>query len=97
MQKWHDGLPAAAEDVDERGRRDHPRLAAANRPPVRVAGRRPPQQLASPDEPWLAVLEHERAVGEIRQHAAVQPALGAVEALVVKSPVDRVRSDAFGM
>ena len=67
--------------------------------PHAVARRRPAQQLLVEHEVRLAVLEHERAVGELLQPSVVQPPglRARVDPLVVQPCVDRVRSAAAGV
>ena len=65
MQERDGAAPTAPQDLDERRRRD--RRGAARRPrhAVRVAGRRPAQQLVAVHQPRLAVAQDERAVRQV--------------------------------
>jgi hypothetical protein len=81
MEERHGPLPAAAEHLDERRRRDHRRLPGQP-PALRVARRRPAPQRSAPDEPGLAVDDDEDAVREIGRRQLM--ALG--EPLLVQLP-----------
>jgi hypothetical protein len=92
VEQRHDRLPAGAQHLDERRRRDQPCCASPPRARIDIAGRRVPEQPVAADEPRLLVDQHERAVGQPFQ-ARLVVALGAAvrEPLPVQARVDDVR------
>ncbi len=100
MQQWHGRLPVGAQCRNERRWRDQRRLLSVRSPPpIRVARRRPADQLGTEDEPWLASAQHERSVGKLVQRRTVVklPSRAQIDALVVELFVDRVCADLTGV
>ena len=100
MEQRHKGLPAGAQDHDERGRREHQRLHAGG--PLhacQVARRRPLEKLGAEHEPRLVVLDDEGAVGKLVEPCFVAE-LGAaceIDAFAVQLRIDRICSDLAGV
>lgn len=80
VEKRHRAVPARAKDLQRRRRRDHVRLARTGYA-IGVPARRPSQQLLAQREPGLAVVQDERAVGQVA-HAQMRSCALAVEPLV---------------
>src|ERR1041384_1912558 len=95
MQQRDERLAVVAQQRDERGWRDDPRVRVSWSPHgVAVALRRPTKKLIAEDEPGLTALEHERAVGQFVERSSVENALSRSwrEALPMELHIDRVGS-----
>src|SRR5262245_23431530 len=91
MEERDDGTPVLREHVDERRGCDEARRSAGARSTRRVSGCRPTEDLAAADEPGLALVEDERAVGEIVESRIVQASRSIRrEPLLVQLRVDVV-------
>lgn len=96
MQQWQGRVPVGAQNRNERRWRDQQRVAPVRSPPsLRVARRRPADQLGTEDEPGLASAQHERSVGKLLQLRTVVtlPSPVRVDALVVELLIDCVGAD----
>ena len=85
MQQRDERLTVVAQQLDKRGWSHDPRVHVCGPPGVGIALRRPKEKLLAEHHPGLAVLQHERAIGQV------------VERGGVKNALSRSRSDAFPM
>ena len=88
MEEGHAWIPVRSKHVQQCRRRDRARRAVGPDDAVGVATGVPAEELAPEDEPGLALVQDERAVGRVGH--PVQPSLAAVEPLRVEPEVDRV-------
>jgi hypothetical protein len=95
MQQRDEWLTAVAQQLDERGWRDDPRLRPSRSlPGIAVAPRRPTEKLVAENQPGLAALQHERAVGKFVERGGAENALSRSwrDALPMELRIDRVGS-----
>jgi len=93
MQKRDDSIPAGAEDLDERGRRDHLHPALRTRAPLGIARRRPTPDFQPEDQQRFTFVQHEDSFGKIlRAHIVHTLRTILTDSLAMELLVDGVSS-----